>query len=94
MYHRDKFAESVKEINQKINKYNFIVPFMKKQMVHYNVDSNIEKVLAHPKDYLPADATSQAVYLANKSIPAAKSEDVKIEWSEVWSNIKQVFKHK
>ncbi|BFZ01019.1 hypothetical protein BsWGS_04058 [Bradybaena similaris] len=94
MYHRDKFAESVQEINQKINKYNFIVPFMKKQMVHYNVDSNIEKVLACPKDYLPADTTSQAVYLASKSFPVAKNEDLKIEWKEVWSNIKQVFMHR
>ncbi|CAG5120094.1 unnamed protein product [Candidula unifasciata] len=89
MYHKEKFAQSVQEINKKINKYNFIVPFMEKQMVHYNVESNMQKVLDNPRHYLSTDERGH--HLASTTFPLARNDDTKIEWREVWSNIKQVF---
>ena len=83
--HVNTFRESVAEINAMINKYNMIVPFMEKQMVHYNCDSNLERVLSEHKQFLPTGD------LRLTDVPLVKGDE-SIKWIEVWGTIKQVFK--
>uniref|UniRef100_A0A0B7AJK8 DnaJ homologue subfamily C member 28 conserved domain-containing protein n=1 Tax=Arion vulgaris TaxID=1028688 RepID=A0A0B7AJK8_9EUPU len=91
-FHVDKFKASVQEINTKINKFNFIVPFMENQMVHYNIEGNIEKVINNPSRYIQADANGRPLYADSVSMQSDnKNENTTIQWKEVWSNIKQVF---
>ncbi|XP_059162104.1 dnaJ homolog subfamily C member 28-like [Physella acuta] len=89
----DKFRDQVKEINFKINKYNFIVPFMERQMVHYNAEQCVEDVLENHVAYLPRDASGNVLTLTEMDTAKDKNED-RINWTEVWSNIKDIFKYR
>ncbi|RUS70008.1 hypothetical protein EGW08_022225 [Elysia chlorotica] len=92
-FHTSEFSHRVQEINVMINKYNFIVPFMEKQMVHYNVERNLNKVLAQHQEYLPKDSDGKPI-LADQlcPLPQVHSQNDKISWGEVWFNIKSLFK--
>ena len=91
-FHKNEFRERVQEVNEMINKYNFIVPFMEKQMVHYNVERNVDKILEKHKDFLPKDSAGNPMEADQLGpLPQVHAEDVKIHWGEVWSNIKTVF---
>lgn len=91
-YHCAEFSQRLQEINEIINKYNFIVPFMEKQMVHYNIERNVKKVLEHHLDYLPKDSEGRPLQADQLGpLPQVHTENVKIGWGEIWSNIKNVF---
>ncbi|GFR98476.1 DnaJ-like protein subfamily C member 28 [Elysia marginata] len=91
-FHCAEFRQRVQEINEMINKYNFIVPFMEKQMVHYNIERNVDKILEHHVDYLPKDSDGKPLQGDQLGpLPQVHAENVKIGWGEVWSNIKNVF---
>ncbi|CAL1538346.1 unnamed protein product [Lymnaea stagnalis] len=92
-FHIDKFKNQVEEINQMINKYNFIVPFMERQMVHYNVGQIIQDISdgGHVK-YLPTDKHGQPLDATQLApLPKIAAEQIKINWKEVWCNIRDVF---
>lgn len=88
--HTETFRESVELINSKINKFNFIVPFMEKQMVHYSVNANIQKVVDHPEQYILTDSKGQPLHMEASTQKSVRSERMWIPWKEVWCNIKQV----
>ena len=42
----DKFRRDIADVNVNINKLNLIVPMLWRQQVHYNVEKEIEKIVA------------------------------------------------
>lgn len=42
----DKFRRDVTDVNVNINKLNLIVPMLWRQQAHYNIEKEIEKILA------------------------------------------------
>ncbi|GFO36864.1 Dnaj-like protein subfamily c member 28 [Plakobranchus ocellatus] len=91
-FHRNEFSKRVHEINEMINKYNFIVPFMEKQMVHYNIERNVDIILERHKDFLPKDKDGKPMKVDQLGpLPQVHADNVKIHWGEVWTNIKNVF---
>ena len=91
-FHSSEFSQRVQEVNEMINKYNFIVPFMEKQMVHYSIEKNVDKILEQHQNYLPKDSDGKPMQADQLGpLPQVHTEDVKIHWGEVWSNIKSVF---
>lgn len=76
-----------------IKKYNFIVPFMERQMVQYNVGQIIQDILngGHVQ-YLPTDKDGKPLNASQLApLPRITEEIVKINWKEVWCNIRDVF---
>ncbi|KAK7080439.1 subfamily C member [Halocaridina rubra] len=51
----DKLQETISEMNQRINKYNLLVPSLSKQMVHFPLKREAEKALKEglSKDQIP-----------------------------------------
>ncbi|XP_005091787.1 dnaJ homolog subfamily C member 28 [Aplysia californica] len=91
-HHTHKFKESLQEINSKINKYNMIVPFMDKQMVHYDYEKILQKVLYNHDQFLPSEDERSAMDISFEGSLSHVSAEDKIKWDHVWSNIKDVFK--
>lgn len=64
-------AESISELNKKINKYNLLVPILSKQTVHFPLARESEKVLKEglSKDQIPAqeeEATERSGSISGK----------------------------
>ncbi|XP_014778107.2 dnaJ homolog subfamily C member 28, partial [Octopus bimaculoides] len=85
----EKFQTGIRDINVKIDKYNMIVPILRKQMVHYDCGKELSTVQAKPHRYINPELNKiSAKVLAQKD--ALHSDP--INWSQVWKDIKAVFK--
>ena len=88
------FRSTILDVNEKIDKYNLIVPFLDKQMVFYNPDNLMKHVCENYEKYLP-QGDLDVVYTAHFGCPAIQmnlTKSEKIHWREVWKNIKEVFR--
>ncbi|KAL3831616.1 hypothetical protein ACJMK2_023351 [Sinanodonta woodiana] len=90
-FHVDRFTEVIADVNVKINKFNLIVPILKKQMVPYNVKWEVKRVTENLKDYLPAVKDSSCD-VKPEQLTYQFSQNEQINWKEVWDHIKQVFR--
>ncbi|GAB1608943.1 dnaJ homolog subfamily C member 28-like, partial [Argonauta hians] len=85
----DKFRTGLRDINDKIDKYNMIVPVLHRQMVHYNCSRQVASIRASPQAFLrPHLNVISARTLDQKD--ALRSDPIK--WAQVWKDIKAVFK--
>lgn len=85
-YAFDQFQIGIKDINEKIDKYNMVVPILSKQMVHYSYQKELQKVQRNPEEFLREVSTSQTLPNKSNNIKDA------ISWSQVWKDIKDVFR--
>ncbi|XP_041365999.1 dnaJ homolog subfamily C member 28-like [Gigantopelta aegis] len=89
------FHAAIMDVNEKIDKYNLIVPFLNKQMVFYKSDKLMKHVCENYEKYLPRGdldviyATHYGHPVVQMNYPGSKN---KIHWGEVWNNIKEVFR--
>ena len=85
------------EINTQINKFNMIVPFMEKQMVHYDWQRNVAIVLERHKDFLPSEENMRHMYTHGEESGHGKTEsvgDLSVDWKLLWQDFKGVFRFK
>lgn len=91
LYHVKAFENSIRDLNDKIQKFNMIVPtsLIQKQMVPYTVNKEVKKVSERYSEYLTEDlihGISQGSPVVDRYI--ASKEGEKINWKETWNDIK------
>ena len=103
------FQLSVKDVNQQIQKFNMIVPFMEKQMIPYDHKLSADRIVSYPKKYVPENWESEkeeceepkkdenliAFFQVSNYQPPVIVDNYKhekINWDEVWSDLKGAFK--
>ncbi|XP_050419465.1 dnaJ homolog subfamily C member 28 [Patella vulgata] len=92
-----KYKLKVNDINEKIDKYNMIVPFIDKQFAHFDAEKDIRRISNNFEKYLPSEEETERMYnsqfLTQEQFYIQNlNHGEKIKWSEVWHNIKLVFK--
>lgn len=63
-----KFETTIKQINNKIDKYNLVVPILRKQMFHINLDDLAKKALLIPPKNVKKYADTNRNESSNPSI--------------------------
>jgi len=103
------FQLSVKDVNQQIQKFNMIVPFMEKQMIPYDFKISVDRIVDNPKRFLPENWNSEeekdeerkkaenpiSFFQVSSYQPPVIVDNYKhekIDWGEVWSDLKGAFK--
>ncbi|XP_042879067.1 dnaJ homolog subfamily C member 28-like [Penaeus japonicus] len=72
-------AESISELNKKINKYNLLVPILSKQTVHFPLARESEKVLTEglSKDQIPAEEAEANGGVGSGSVNSEKPSSIR-----------------
>lgn len=94
-HHVKVFENSILELNEKIMKFNMIVPvtLLQKQKIPYNIKREIQRVSERYEEYIPPDSgvTSPDISSEMDSYIAERESD-SIEWKGTWKFIKETFK--
>ena len=88
-----KFKVQIEDVNTKIHKYNLIVPFLDKQKMPYSPDAEVDRVINHPKKFLPKNKDAYVETWDVTFTPSVEAMQPMsgIKWREVWTDIKAVF---
>ncbi|XP_071101845.1 dnaJ homolog subfamily C member 28-like [Haliotis cracherodii] len=90
-----KHRSIITDVNIKVDKFNMIVPFLDKQLVQYDADRDIRRIYDNWQKYLPdSPEDTEVIYDSNFRWHHSHYQvsHQKIDWAEVWSNIRAVFK--
>ncbi|XP_067649826.1 dnaJ homolog subfamily C member 28-like [Haliotis asinina] len=90
-----KHRGSVTDVNFKVDKFNMIVPFLDKQLVRYDADRDIRRIYDNWQKYLPdSPEDTEVIYDSNFKWHQSHYQvsHERINWAEVWRNIRAVFK--
>lgn len=68
----EKFKTITKQLNNKIDKYNLLVPILQKQMLHVRLDELAEKALSVP----PSKSIKKYANTSHKSSDENMSQDL------------------
>lgn len=93
LHHVKVFKNAIEDLNEKIQKFNMIVPssLIQKQMIPYMLDREVKKVSEQYSKFLPEgmDKEVSADYRVFDRYIASKD---KIQWKETWNDIRNSFK--
>ena len=85
----NSFRDSVKNINSLISKFNILVPFMEKQLIPFDLDKEVSRVLQRYKEYETyVPDTFQTRFETSDSSRYYESRE-ELTWRVIWRNIKQ-----
>lgn len=96
----ERFEAKISLVNDSVKKFNLIVPVLKKQLIPYSAERELNRVLENHKEYLTGppsrDLTPDPglVFVGDSlsgQVPQSSSLDNVILWGEVWKQIKSLF---
>lgn len=96
----DRFDAKISLVNESVKKFNLIVPVLKKQLIPYSAERELNRVLENHKEYLtgplskdptPDPAQEYIGDTLSGQLPQSSSVDNVILWGEVWKQIKDLF---
>lgn len=96
----ERFEAKISLVNDSVKKFNLIVPVLKKQLIPYSAERELNRVLENHKEYLAGplsrDLTPDPdlVFVGDSlsgQVPQSSSLDNVILWGEVWKQIKSLF---
>lgn len=96
----ERFEAKISLVNDSVKKFNLIVPVLKKQLIPYSAERELNRVLENHKEYLAGplsrDLTPDPglVFVGDSlsgQAPQSSSLDNVILWGEVWKQIKSLF---
>lgn len=96
----DRFEAKISLVNESVKKFNLIVPVLKKQLIPYSAERELNRVLENHKEYLtgplskdptPDPAQEYIGDTLSGQLPQSSSVDNVILWGEVWKQIKDLF---
>ncbi|VDI51928.1 DnaJ homolog subfamily C member 28 [Mytilus galloprovincialis] len=94
-HHVKVFENSILELNEKIMRFNMIVPvnLLQKQKIPYNVKREIQRVSERYEEYIPPDTHVMSPDISSEMDSyIAERDSESIEWKGTWTFIKETFK--
>ncbi len=87
---RKEFLQTLETINQKVDRFNMIVPSIHQQVIRYNKNKEITKVVEHYRHLV--EIGEVPTLEVNRTPPSVKPAYDQMSLKTVWSDIRALFR--
>jgi len=91
----ENFRLGMEALNEKIHRFNLVVPMLHRQVMPYNYSKELQKVCDNHQDFLPEDYDAILTFResnrhSNVNYSSASMETVK--FSDIWKEVRGFFR--
>lgn len=89
----ENFRLNVETINEKIQKFNLVVPMLHRQMMPYSASKELEKVCSNFEEFLPQDYEERIRFRDSSKNERTDSVGMEtVRFRDLWKEMKSVFR--